>query len=130
MLTIGRLARAAGVGVPTVRYYQRRGLLREPRKPTTGHFRSYSSQDLERLLMIKHSKELGFTLAEIAKLMKHVEAEDCHAVSKLAKDKLETVRVQIKVLNNRKMALKTMLKQCSDCQNNCPLYKSFVKISA
>jgi MerR family mercuric resistance operon transcriptional regulator len=128
MLTIGRLARAAGVGVPTVRYYQRRGLLREPRKPHTGHFRSYCEQDLERLLLIKYSKELGFTLTEISRLMKHAEVEDCRAIRKLAKDKLEIVRTQIRVLNKRKVALNTMLNECStDCLGNCQLYREFIK---
>ncbi|MCW8829379.1 MAG: MerR family transcriptional regulator [Gammaproteobacteria bacterium] len=128
MLTIGRLARAAGVGVATVRYYQRRGLLREPRKPSTGRFRSYSERDLEQLLLIKYTKDLGFTLGEIARLMRSVEAEDFDAVRKLAQDKLDAVTTQIRTLNNRKGALKTILKECpSYCHDNCPLYKRFKK---
>lgn len=129
MLTIGRLARAAGVGVTTVRYYQRRGLLREPRKPPTGRFRSYSEQDLEQLLLIKYTKGLGFTLSEIARLMRNAEAEDCDAVRKLAQDKLDAATMQIRTLNNRKGDLKTILKECSsDCYGNCPLYTRFKKI--
>lgn len=127
-LTIGRLARAAGVGVPTVRYYQRRGLLREPPKPTTGRFRSYSENDLAQLLLIKHSKELGFTLAEISRLMEHAEEENCHAVRSLAQEKLEAVKSQIRVLTTRKTALKSMLKECSsDCSGKCSLYKTLVR---
>lgn len=127
-LTIGRLARAAGVGVTTVRYYQRRGLMREPKKPASGRFRSYSEQDLQQLLLIKHSKELGFTLAEISRLMTHVEEDDCHAVRNLAKEKLEKVKTQIRALNTRGRALKVMLKECSkDCSSTCPLYKKFIR---
>jgi len=127
-LTVGRLARAAGVGVTTVRYYQRRGLLREPPKPPSGRFRSYDEDDLSRLLLIRHSKELGFTLAEIARLIKHVENEDCKALRKVAREKLKAVEKQIRMLNGRKKSLKTMLDECSgECPGNCPLYKRFQK---
>lgn len=123
-LTIGRLARAAGVGVTTVRYYQRRGLLREPPKPASGRFRSYGEEDLSRLLLIRHAKELGFTLAEIAALVEHVEKEDCQSLRTLASEKLEAVKRQIRTLNRRKESLKTMLSECSGrCAGNCPLYK-------
>ncbi len=65
--TIGQLASAAGVGVETVRYYQRRGLLEEP---TRGNgYRRYDASHLERLRFIKRAQELGFTLAEIAELL-------------------------------------------------------------
>lgn len=67
-LTIGALARAAGVHVETVRYYQRRGLIAQPRKPARGH-RIYPRETLERLLFIKRAQELGFTLEEIASLL-------------------------------------------------------------
>lgn len=78
--------------------------------------------------MIRHSKELGFTLAEIAQLITHVEDEDCSAFSKLARDKLEAVEKQLRALNKRKGALKTLLKECSsECPGNCPLYKKFMK---
>lgn len=130
-LTIGRLARAGGVGVATVRYYQRRGLLREPERPPSGCFRSYSQEDLERLLLIKHSKELGFTLAEISQLLAHVDSNNCQAVRSLAEKKLETVKTQIRLLNTRRRALKTMVAECShDCSKSCPVYKKFVAACA
>jgi DNA-binding transcriptional MerR regulator len=67
-LTIGQLADAAGVHVETVRYYERRGLLREPPR-TPGGYRQYSSADLWRLQFIARAKLLGFTLAEVERLL-------------------------------------------------------------
>lgn len=125
-LTIGRLARAGGVGVSTVRYYQRRGLLREPERPSVGRFRSYSQRDLEKLLLIKHSQELGFTLAEISQLVAYAEDKNCHAVRGLAEKKLQTVKTQIQALNNRRRALNTIVAECSDeCSDSCLIFKRF-----
>ena len=67
-MTIGRLAKAAGVNVETIRYYQRRGLLLEPRKPPGGH-RRYSSTVLRQVAFIRSAQQLGFTLEEIGKLL-------------------------------------------------------------
>ena len=65
--TISQLAHKAGVHVETVRYYERRGLLREPPRTPAG-YRQYSSADLWRLQFIARAKQLGFTLAEVARL--------------------------------------------------------------
>lgn len=130
-LTIGRLARAAGVTVTTVRYYQQRGLLREPKKPPSGKFRSYNEGDLSQLRFIKNAKELGFTLSEIARLLEHVAADNCHAVKILTTEKLETVRREIGVLQARKAALRKLLEGCSsDCSEcrpeSCALYRRLI----
>src|SRR5690242_11320516 len=66
--TIGGLAAAAGVGVETVRYYQRRGLLTEPARPP-GEVRRYSDADGKRLRFIRSAQAAGFTLAEIKELL-------------------------------------------------------------
>ena len=68
-LTIGELAKAAGVNVETVRYYQRRGLLKEPPRPVAG-FRRYAASEVGRLRFVKRAQMLGFTLGEIADLMR------------------------------------------------------------
>ena len=65
-LTIGKLAAAEGVGVETVRYYQRRGLLSQPERRGSG-YREYSEADRARLVFIRRARLLGFTLAEIAR---------------------------------------------------------------
>jgi MerR family transcriptional regulator, copper efflux regulator len=66
-LTISQLAHEAGVHVETVRYYERRGLLREPPRTPAG-YRQYAAADLRRLQFIARAKQLGFTLAEVARL--------------------------------------------------------------
>ena len=68
LLTIGSLAKAAAVHVETVRYYQRRGLLREPARPLNG-IRRYASADVSRLRFIKHAQQSGFTLDEVQALL-------------------------------------------------------------
>ena len=67
-MTIGRLAKEAGVNVETVRYYQRRGLLEEPQKPAGGH-RRYQQSTLDRIAFIRRAQALGFSLAEIESLL-------------------------------------------------------------
>jgi MerR family mercuric resistance operon transcriptional regulator len=62
-ITIGKLAGMAGVGVETVRFYQRKNLLREPK--TTGAFRTYTQEDAQRIIFIKRAQDLGFTLNEV-----------------------------------------------------------------
>ena len=74
-MTIGRLAKAAGVNVETIRYYQRRGLLLEPRKPPGGH-RRYSTTVLRQVAFIRSAQQLGFTLEEIGKLLEIGQSED------------------------------------------------------
>jgi MerR family copper efflux transcriptional regulator len=66
--TIGAVARRASVGIDTVRYYERRGLLPEPQRRESG-YRDYASDTVERLRFIRRAKELGFTLAEIRELL-------------------------------------------------------------
>ena len=75
-MTIGQLAEAASVGVETVRYYQRIGLLKVPPQPTSG-YRRYSERDLERLRAIRRAKELGFSLEEVRRLQQLQYAPDC-----------------------------------------------------
>lgn len=66
-ITIGKLAQLSGVGVETVRFYQRKGLIREPR--ATGAFRKYSEDDAKRIIFIRKAQELGFSLQEIGELL-------------------------------------------------------------
>lgn len=111
-LTIGRLARAGGVSVTTVRYYQRRGLIRLPEKPPSGSFRSYGERDLERLLLIRQTQELGFTLSEIAVLIRHIEERNCQAVLTLVDRKRQDVARQIATLTAMRKALERLAESC------------------
>ncbi len=86
-LTISQLATAAAVNIETVRYYQRRGLLRQPTRPP-GSVRRYASADVDQLRFIKRAQAMGFTLEEIRNLLKLRTQDACHATRALATEKL------------------------------------------
>lgn len=86
-LTIKTVAQRVGIGIETVRYYQRIGLIEQPQKPLSG-YRVYSEETITRLLFIQHAKELGFSLAEISKLLALGDGS-CKETKELATHKLE-----------------------------------------
>jgi len=87
-MTIGRLAAEAGVSVETIRYYPRRGLLIEPKKPHNGQ-RRYAVDEIRRIRFVKRAQGLGFTLEEIANLLELDEEQGCAQTRELAAHKLE-----------------------------------------
>ena len=125
--TIGTLARAAGVNVETVRYYQRRGLLREPRRPPGG-VRRYGEEDLARLRFIRRAQALGFTLREIAELLALDDGAGCARARRLAEARLEDVRRRIRGLRRMERALAGLVEACGDAGGRgraaCPLIAS------
>ena len=124
-LTIGKLAQTAGVRVSTIRYYQRQGLLREPRKPELGGFRAYEETDLRRLLSILQAKGLGFTLAETIHLLNRLDHRDCHSVLDLAGQKLREIETQIDALQKAQQTLRDILGECvQDCQQPCRVIRN------
>ena len=96
-LTIGGLAKAAAVHVETVRYYQRRGLLREPARPLNG-IRRYAAADVTRLRFIKHAQRSGFTLDEIHALLGLSGRPACKASRSLAAKKLVLIEERMRML--------------------------------
>ena len=124
-LTIGKLAQTAGVRVSTIRYYQRQGLLREPRKPELGGFRAYEEADVRRLLSILQAKGLGFTLAETETLLDSLDRRDCQSILDLAGRKLRAVERQIDALEKARQALASMLGDCiQDCPDPCHVIRN------
>ena len=121
-LTIGRLASEAGVNVETIRYYQRRGLLPEPDKPTHGH-RRYAVDTAKRVRLIKRAQALGLTLEEIASLLKLDAAHACAETRDLAAHKLDVIEAKLADLTAMRMALKALLPQCTAgaMKGNCPI---------
>ncbi len=109
-LTIGQLAREAGVNVETVRYYQRRGLLPEPPRPPGG-IRRYSAETVARIRFIKRAQRLGFTLTEIGELLSLGEGH-CHEVQALARRKYQSIEARIRDLETMAVALRALLSQC------------------
>ena len=98
--TIGGLASAAGVGVETVRYYQRRGLLPEPPRPP-GEIRRYGDEDLRRLRFIRSAQAAGFTLAEIAELLDLDASDDQARARELALSRVAALDDKIAELRAR-----------------------------
>jgi MerR family mercuric resistance operon transcriptional regulator len=105
-LTIGGLAKAAGVSVETVRYYQRRGLLREPLRPAGGQ-RRYPDSAVEDLHFIRRAQQLGFTLAEIKELLAH--ADDAPRVQEIAAARHARLSLQARQLAGMSAKLKALL---------------------
>lgn len=121
-LTIGTLAASAKVNVETIRYYQRRGLLAKPEKPLGG-IRSYRDADIHRVRFIKSAQGLGFTLEEIALLLKLEDGTHCAEAGMIAEQKLAEVRERVKNLKRIETALKGLVTQCHARRGeiSCPL---------
>src|ERR1700729_672123 len=96
-LTIGKFAEAGGVGVETVRFYQRRGLLPRPARGRAG-FAEDTDDDRWRLAFIRRARRLGFTLAEISDLLGPAEARSTGEIVRAAEARLEAVDRQISEL--------------------------------
>lgn len=111
-LTIGRLARAAGVGVETVRYYQRRKLLPLPAAQNSA-FRTYPAALADRIRFIKRSQELGFSLDEIETLLQLEDGSDRAAIRELAADKLRHIRAKMSDLARMEAALQHLIDACA-----------------
>jgi MerR family mercuric resistance operon transcriptional regulator len=126
-LTIGRLAEAADVGVETVRFYQRSGLLAEPERPSSG-FREYGQADVQRIRFIKRAQTLGFNLDNIADLLELDGPQTCDVTHDLALDKLHLVEEKIAALGSIRNALKYMVRQCELKHERgvCPIIQSLV----
>ena len=110
-MTIGRLAKAAGVNVETVRYYQRRGLLREPHKPPGGH-RRYAAAVVQEIEFIRRAQQLGFSLEEVKSLMGMSDARDCSDARGMAERKYDSLGVRIAQLNGMRRQLKRLINAC------------------
>jgi MerR family mercuric resistance operon transcriptional regulator len=109
--TIGRLADAAGVHVETIRYYQRRGLMAEPKRDL-GSVRRYSAADTDQLRFIKRAQAVGFTLAEIQTLIRARYNRSCRATRTLAAEKLQTVEQRMKELSHLRRELLHWIAEC------------------
>jgi len=114
MLTIGKLGEAAGVKVPTIRYYEQIGLLREPDR-SAGNQRLYGQSALDRLAFIRHARELGFPLDTIRDLLSLSDRPDqsCAAADVIARAQLAEVESRLARLTALKAELERMVVQCA-----------------
>lgn len=115
--TIGRLARAAGVSVETVRYYERRGLLEQPDRGNG--YRRYSDADRERLRFVRRAKDLGFTLAEIKELLVAAECRSASGILAAARSKLDEVEERIAALGSLRTRLDRLVRTCERDDDDC-----------
>lgn len=125
LFAIGNLAKQAGVSVETIRYYQRRGLVDEPRRPPGG-IRRYTEEHTARIRFIKEAQKLGFSLDDVADLLALEDGRQCREAEQLGSRKLAAVRERLAQLIRIEKALATLIEQCR-CNRgklHCPLIKA------
>ena len=121
-LTIGKVAKLAEVNVETIRYYQRRRLLAEPKKPYMG-YRHYPADIVKHIRFIKRAQALGFTLNEVTILMGLEAARACGKTRALALDKINAIDQKLTGLTIMRRALTALVRQCEtgDSSKRCPI---------
>ncbi len=123
-LTIGRLAAGGNVGVETIRFYQRKGLLETPTRESG--VRRYGSEDLRRLRFIRQAQTAGFTLEQIAELLELDAGQDRSRARELARSRIEALNAKIAELERARDALKRLATECGKGRKGpCPILASF-----
>lgn len=124
-LTIAQLAQAGGVGVETIRYYQRRGLLLTPARPHNG-IRRYDDVDVQRLRFIRAAQVAGFSLKEVAELIALEATDDRPRARALARERIKALDATIADLNAARDSLARLERDCATRQKGpCPIFSAF-----
>lgn len=124
MLTIGKLAAKGGVGVETVRYYQRRGLLDEPTRDAG--IRRYGEDDVRRLRFIRSAQTAGFTLEEIGELLGLDAIDDRSRAHELAEARIAAIDAKIGELQAARASLSRLSSNCARSSSGpCPIITAF-----
>lgn len=130
-LTIAGLARAGGVGVETIRYYQRRGLLETPERAVdgadAGRIRRYSEADITRLRFIRSAQAAGFTLEQIAELLELDATRDRTRARTLAHERIAALDAKIAELQAARASLQKLARACTASTGPCPIIETFEK---
>ncbi|MHC4224506.1 MAG: heavy metal-responsive transcriptional regulator [Planctomycetota bacterium] len=125
--TISKAARAAGVHVETIRYYERRGLIDRPR-PSVGSYRTYPDETIRRIRFIKRAQGLGFSLRETRELLtlRSDTKGQCVSVRRRAQEKLREIDARLRELQGKRDALSTLLGDCPGrgLAERCPILKN------
>jgi Hg(II)-responsive transcriptional regulator len=124
--TIGRLAKQADVGIDTVRFYERRGLLPQPQRTQSG-YRLYSESSINRVRFIRRAKQLGFALDEIELLLKLQDQGGRKAeVKAITTHKLAEIETKIADLSRMRTVLQELATECSGRGNvaSCPIIEA------
>ncbi len=119
-MTIGRVAKTAGVPATTLRYYEREGLLDAPVRTSAG-YRMYDDQAVERLRFIRAAQAVGFTLDDIRTLLQLDSHESCGDVQKLLERRIGEVDRKLAELRYVRAALGRAVKQCQNSKYACPV---------
>ena len=127
-LTIGKLAKAANVNIETIRFYERKQLIKQPAK--NGAFRTYSEDYIKRIVFIKRAQELGFTLKETKGLLdlKIRNKAKCSDVLDKTESKINEIDNKINDLKKMKKSLKKLATCCVDKDqplSDCPILDCF-----
>ena len=130
-LTIGVLAAAAGVHVETIRFYQRRGLIHVPPR-AFGQIRRYDATDVARVRFVKSAQSLGFSLQEVAGLLRLEDGTHCEQARTAAQEKLAGVRAKLTELRRMERALDQLVRECGTADGTvcCPLIRSLQQAHA
>lgn len=128
-MTIGVLAEAADVNVETIRFYQRKGLVQEPDRPLGG-IRRYCDADLARVRFIKSAQRLGFSLGEVAALLRLEDGSHCNEAREQAELKLADVRVKLADLTRIECALADLIARCCAARGRvrCPMITALQEV--
>ena len=126
-MTIGELAKKAGVNIDTIRYYEGRGLIPEPPRKESG-YRLYAPETVRRIRFIKRSKELGFSLREISEILslRLDKKTACADVRNKAEDKISEIEERMQTLQGMKKALLKLVKRCNENKltGECPILEA------
>jgi MerR family mercuric resistance operon transcriptional regulator len=125
MMRISELARSGNVGVETVRYYQRQGLLETPRASAKAG-RHYGDEDVRRLRYIRHAQAAGFTLAEIGELIELDRADDRPRAREMARERIAALDGEIARLEKARASLAQLARDCArGGAGPCPILAAF-----
>jgi MerR family transcriptional regulator, copper efflux regulator len=123
-MKIGEVAKRSGIGIETIRYYEREGLLQEPERRPSG-YRQYHESTLQRLEYIGRAKALGFTLAEIRELLElsFAAPSGCDHIRQRAEAKITDIEGKIRSLQQMRRSLRKIVDRCKakDSPDDCPL---------
>jgi MerR family mercuric resistance operon transcriptional regulator len=127
MLTISQLAKAGGVGVETIRFYQRKKLLEAPARPGRGaSIRHYGETDVRQLRFIRTAQQAGFTLSEIAELLALDKGRDRRRVREMARARIAALDEEIARLQRAKKSLSGLAHICAHGDDGpCPIIEAF-----
>lgn len=123
-LTIGKLAKAGGVGVETIRFYQRKGLLDKPTRDFG--IRRYGSEDVRRLLFVRQAQAAGFTLGEVKELLELDASDNRGRARELARERIAELDSKIADLQRARQSLRRLERECAaGTSGPCPIFSSF-----